>query len=313
MFPISTIKKQTEEYGVPWWKLPDVLLIFMALINISSMVLLYWWLSTHWQDTQFAVVVAAVDSAVVMIIGNIVVETSKRIVSVNKLRKEFIDIMSHQMRTPTSIIRWYIELLLKDGETVMTDKQVGYIHCIADANSKLISLVNDLLNLINVEHNRTQLNIEKVDLIEIVEQTVKSQTLFAKSRNITVTMKKGRHKKALVMSDAIKLKMAVENLINNAIKYSYPHGNVDISIKEEKDGWVCQIKDNGMGIRAEEQRYLFEKFYRTNDKRKLDIQGTGLGLFISRALIRKMGGSIWFTSTENKGTNFFFKLPGARA
>lgn len=306
---IEKIKKQSQEYGVPWWKLPDMMMIYLAVLNIFTMIGTYWWFSSHWYDPRAAVLVVAGEAILITVFGNVIVETTKKVVSINRLRREFIDIMSHQMRTPTSITRWYIELLLGSKESQLSEKQRNYISSIADANSKMISLINDLLNLINVEDNKTQFNIEKTDLKKIVEQTIKSQALFATSRNITVDFKSGRLRQALAKADPIKFKMALENILNNAIKYSPSGGKVEVKVTLTVDGWLCEVKDSGLGIKQDEKAFIFEKFYRTKDKRKLDIQGTGLGLFICKALISGMDGDIWFTSKEGKGTSFFLRLP----
>lgn len=291
--------------------LPDFILVVMALINIGIMIFSYWWLSSQADDPREAVPFVAVESVLIMVVGNLVTESAKRIVNANRLKKEFTDIVSHQMRSPLSAIKWYMEMLLRSGQDNLTQKQHEYVEVIIEANRKMLSLINDLLNMTNIEKGKEQFVFEKINIIELIEETIKNYRIFSNQRSITVTFNKGRNKKIWIMSDQIKLKIVVENLLNNALRYTPKNGLVQVNLVKLNGYVTFEIKDNGMGIGEKEKPHVFEKFFRSKQARNVETQGTGLGLYICRTLLRKMDGDIWFKSRIGRGTSFFFKIPVA--
>lgn len=308
MVLFTSFKKQSQQYGIPWWQLPDCLLIFMALVNIFVMIVTYNWYSAFEDDIRYVIAFVSAEAVLVIIIGNMIVETAKKIISINRLRKEFVEISSHQLRSPLSIIKWYVEILLKNKKGNLNEKQVEFLSIIDDANSRMLSIVGDLLNLSNLESGKVNVSRERFNLVKSIERVMQDNRVYARLKDVEVFFDSNR-KNVFVLGDPDKILIALENIINNSIKYTANGGEVRIYIKSEDDQFICQIKDNGMGIKEEDRQGMFQKFYRAKNSKKIGITGTGLGLYVSKALVEQMGGKIWFDSQEGKGTSFFISLP----
>lgn len=304
----SKIKKQSQQYGVPWWQLPDFLLVFMALTNISVMLVSFKLYSAFEEDPRYVIALVAAEAILVMIVGNMIVEASKKVVMVNKLRKEFIEISSHQLRSPLSTIKWYIEMLTRTQTGQLNEKQKELIKTIGEANSKMLGVVNDLLNVSNIESGVSHLAIKKTELVAIISQVIDGNKFLAELKQIKISFgQKG--KKYFAMVDPDKAKIIFENILGNAIKYIGNGGNVWVRIDRKKDQIVCWISDDGPGIEKDEIPLIFEKFYRAKKTRNEKEIGTGLGLYICKALIEQMNGDIWFEPGKRKGSVFFLGFP----
>lgn len=306
----SKIKNQSRQFGVPWWELPDFLLVSMALVNIAVMVMSYKLYSAFEEDPRYVIALVAAEAVLVIVIGNVIVETSKKVVMVNKLKKEFVEISSHQMRSPLSTIKWYIEMLQNDKTGSLNGKQKELIKTISDANSKILGVVNDLLNVSDIESGSYRLATKKINLVAALDQAVAVNKPLAELKRIKISFKQSGEK-YFAMADPEKARIVFENIVGNAVKYTGDGGNVSIRIYREPDSVVCEISDDGIGIDKEESQLIFQKFYRTKKTRRGSEIGTGLGLYICKALLGRMKGNIRFESGQGKGTSFFVSFPKA--
>lgn len=309
MIIFDDLKRESKELNVPIWKLPDFFLIISAVINIVTMLITYWWLSNWAEDPREAVPFVAIEAVLITIIGNIVVESAKRIISVNQLKKEFVDIISHQLRSPLATIKWYMEMMSKTNTEKFTAKQKEYMGVVVDANGKMLNLINDLLNMANIEKGDAKYNFEELDFIQIIHETINNHKIYMQSKKMKLTFKKPKIREVTVWADRMKLKVIIENLITNAIKYTPQGGTIDVNLNKKGDNIICQIKDNGLGIRDNDKALIFEKFYRGRVTRNTEINGTGLGLYICKVLVNGMNGQIWFKSKYGQGSSFFVSLP----
>lgn len=311
MIIFSKIKAQSSRFGVPWWELPDFLLIFMAIVNIVVMLISYKLYSAFEEDPRYVIALVAAEAILVIVIGNMIVEAAKKVVIINKLKKEFIEISSHQMRGPLSTIKWYAEMLLRSKRGTLNEKQKEFAQAINDANSRMLGVVNDLLNVSHIESGKNHLFIKKINLTETVNQVIVGNSSLAVAKKIRLRFKQ-KGKKTFIKADPEKTKIILENIINNAIKYTDEGGVIEIEIKKEPNEIVCEISDNGIGIDEDEVSFIFQKFYRTEKTKTRNVSGTGLGLYICKTLATQMKGNIWFESESGKGTTFFVSLPRAR-
>lgn len=225
----------------------------------------------------------------------------------SKKKMEFLSVAVHKIRTPLTGIKWFIELLMKDG---LSPSAREYVKQIAVSNERMTQLADDLLDVSHIETGRKfDFTFKKTDVASIALDVMASQKLLAKMRKITIRMEPRCPKKLFMDVDADKIKKVFQNIINNAMKYSQMSGTVEIGCKKKENDVVWYVKDRGIGIPKGQQSHIFEKFFRADNAETSHVDGTGLGLYICKAIIGGHGGNIWFESEEGKGSTFYFSLP----
>lgn len=307
---IKDLKKESRELGVPIWKLPDVVLVMMALINIGIMIMTYFIASKYDNDPGKVIVLVAIEAAIVMIIGNVLSESAKQIVETNKLKKEFIQIISHQMRSPLTTMKWQLELLKKKASN-FTEKQVVQLDKIYEENERLTNMIADILNMSRIDKRSEHLIYTDVALEDSVSDCINMLAGFARFKDIQIDFKEGKkgHK---VFVDNEKMKIAIVNVLENAISYSKKGKRIKVTIRPDGEFVALKIKDEGIGIKEGEQDVIFNKFYRGEGGKKAQPEGTGLGLFMSRKVAQQMGGDIELKSKVGKGSEFILKFLKAK-
>ena len=230
---------------------------------------------------------------------------------VERMKSEFVSIAAHQLRTPLSAIKWTLKMLLDGDLGKITDEQKGFIERTYGSNEQMIDLVNDLLNVTRIEEGRYLYKPVFADLAEIVREEIDSLEREAEKNKIVVKFKAPKEKLPKVKVDMEKIKLAIYNLVNNAISYTPKAGEVTISLYSKKEGLEFSVKDTGIGILKEQQARVFTKFFRGSNAVKKETSGSGLGLYIAKNIIESHKGRIWFESKEGEGTTFYFILPVA--
>ncbi|MFW5884880.1 MAG: sensor histidine kinase [Patescibacteria group bacterium] len=295
------LKEDAQKYGVSIWKLPDVLLLEMAAVNIFAMVATYWWAQSAMSDPREGVLLVAAEAVLILFIGNLIAESSRKVIDNYKLKEEFIDLISHQVKTPLTSIKWNIELLNEKK----TKGQERYIQRLTNSAEKMSELVSDFIYLSRLSRSKKEIHLEKVDLKELIKEVVKENELFSRAKGIKIKTKFFSKDEFCVKADRKKLEIALDNLVNNATKYSYEKSEVKIEAWKEDGRVIVAVKDEGCGIKKENQKRIFEKFYRAENAVKATSDGTGVGLYVAKTLIEEMRGKIWFDSEEDKGTDFY--------
>jgi hypothetical protein len=295
------LRENAQRYGVSVWKLPDVLLLEMAAVNMIAMVVTYWWAQGVMSDPREGVLLVAAEAVLILFIGNVIAESSKKVIDNYKLKEEFIDLISHQVKTPLTNIKWNIELLNEKK----TKEQEKYMQRLTDSAEKMSELVSDFVYLSRLDRSKKEIHLEEADLKSLIKKVVEDNNLFFKAKEIEVKIKFFPKEKICVKADKKKLEIALDNIINNAVKYSYEKSEVKVEVWKEEDKVIVAIRDEGCGIKKENQKRIFEKFYRAENAIKAASDGTGVGLYVAKTLIEEMKGSVWFDSKEDKGTNFY--------
>jgi len=173
-----------------------------------------------------------------------------------------------------------------------------------------VQLVNLLLEATRIESNRMVLKRVVISLHATTEDIVRSVVWYAKAYNVDIEFH-AMESPPDVIGDPDRMKMVVQNLIDNAIRYSRGGGRVDIAMSRDGNFLRWEIKDQGVGIPKDQQKFIFQKFFRSDNAVKHQTQGSGLGLYIARAIIEELGGKIGFESELNAGTMFWFTIPTA--
>jgi PAS domain S-box-containing protein len=238
----------------------------------------------------------------------------------DKAKSEFVSLASHQLRTPLSAINWYGEMLLNGDAGKLNRDQHEYIQEIFEGNQRMVELVNSLLDVSRLELGKLQNQPAVNDISELINSLEKELTPSIKDKQLTFT--KLVHAIPPVVADPKQLRMIVQNLLSNAVKYTPAKGSVTVTLRKATatdlaeakltsamPHWYFSVQDNGYGIPEEEKAKIFGKLFRADNVRKLDVEGTGLGLYIVKEVVQKMGGRVWFTSIESAGTTFYVILP----
>ena len=228
---------------------------------------------------------------------------------IEKMKSEFVSLAAHQLRTPLSAIKWITRMLLDEELGKLNSEQKEFLTDSYDSNERMIRLVNDLLNVTKIEEGRYLYKLTLGDVVEITKTVVDSYREPAIRRKLKLIFIKPKKEITKILMDTEKIRMVIENLVDNSVKYSKPGGRIVVSIKEIEDSIQVSVKDTGIGIIKKEQNRVFDKFFRGADVVKMDTEGTGLGLFITKNIVEAHNGKIWFDSEYKKGSTFYFSLP----
>ncbi len=224
---------------------------------------------------------------------------------IERSKNEFVSIASHQLRTPLTGMKWFLELI--ETETKLTDQQKEYVGNVQQDTERMIRLVNDLLNVSRIETGRNfEVTKTVTSLKKVINNAIRQNTPRATKENIEFVQ---NIEDVNFQSDEKKISEAFDNLVDNAVKYSRPNGKVEIEAKQEQEQVVVKIKDHGIGIPDAQKDKIFTKFFRANNALKEEVEGSGLGLYIVKSIIEKHGGSVEVESQEGSGTTIIVKLP----
>jgi PAS domain S-box-containing protein len=240
--------------------------------------------------------------------GILVFRDVTRAREVDRMKSEFVSVASHQLRTPLTSIRWHNEMLLAGDLGKIVPIQKNSLEKMHDSILRMAALVNSLLNVARIESGRIQVEPIPTDLSEVVKKVLENYEQPIQKKQIKVTTFFDQKLKKINVDPEL-INEVFSNLISNSIKYSRDNGQLAIALKEDVDNVLSQISDTGLGIPKDQQDKIFSKFFRAENVILEDTDGTGLGLYIVKAIIESSGGKIWFESQENQGTTFWFSLP----
>ena len=236
-------------------------------------------------------------------------DANVRLKQLDVAKSEFISLASHQLRTPLSIIKGYVSMIMEGSWGQVTNDQKEQLNKVYLSNDRLIKLVEDLLTVSRIESGRLDFDLEMVSLENMVDSVVKEFAQIAKNKKLYLKFIKPEKQLPKIRIDSLKIRQVVQNLIDNALHYT-KEGGIKIKLKLKKDKILFSIQDTGIGISDDEKVVLFEKFSRGKDVGKMHTEGTGLGLYLSVKMIGAHQGKIWVESEgKGKGSTFYFELP----
>lgn len=232
---------------------------------------------------------------------------------IDNVKSDFILLASHQLRTPLTAVKWTSEELLFRSKKIDAAKQKRYIQQLHASNERMIELVSALLEVAKIDLGLGIMRAkpESVELSIYLEQVLKDLSAQVLKKKITIQKDIDKNL-SKVLIDPNWARLIMQNLLTNAIKYSSRGQLVAVAIKQQPKHILLEVADNGCGIPAEQQDRVFSKLFRADNAQKLESDGSGLGLYMAKAMVEEAGGTIWFDSVENQGTVFYVKLPCIR-
>ena len=231
-----------------------------------------------------------------------------KILKENKeLKDEFVFIAAHELRTPVTAIKGYLSMILDKSFGAVPPKIEENLKIVNGSNERLVQLVQDLLQIARSDTGKMKIDLAPLSISEPIKETIKELKSLTDEKGLKIKYIELADDKK-IKADAYKLKELLTNLIGNSIKYTLDKGDIEISHKIQGKYLITHIKDHGMGMSLENVKKLFTKFYRVQSKKTAEIEGTGLGLFICKEIVKRMGGKIWVKSKLGKGSTFSFKL-----
>jgi len=299
---------QCRQYGVSLWQCPQFLFLIMGIIIIGSTLVAYAVGTRYIENPEIVALIVILISLILLIIAFIIVRSFERLAEVSRMKSEFINIVSHQLRSPLSNLRWAIEILMSGRMGRVEEKQTEYFKILKENIFRMKELVSDLLIVSRIETAKLPFKKIEFSLEDLIKEVVGTFDPFARASNVEIEFKSEKDLPK-IFTDPFQIRLVLENLIDNATRYIKDRGRVLIKLENRNNNFYFEIKDNGIGISKEDQKYIFQKFFRSDTALKYQTSGSGLGLYITKAIVERSGGKIGFQSEENKGSTFWLVLP----
>jgi signal transduction histidine kinase len=230
-----------------------------------------------------------------------------RLVEADKLKDEFVALISHDLRTPLTSIIGYVELSLEDVQPPLDDERRGYLQIVSRSSERLLRLVDDLLFVARLQAGRLILERSDLDLCTIAAQAAQEARPRAEAKHLELEFVGGSP--VMIEGDKGRLFQLLDNLISNAIKFTPEGGRVEVRAVPTNGMAVLDVSDNGIGLGPDEAELVFDRFFRSSRVVAQQLPGTGLGLFIARAIVDAHAGTIAASTREGGGTTFHVELP----
>ncbi len=233
----------------------------------------------------------------------------------DQAKNEFVSVASHELITPISAIEGYLSYVMKPlpHEKKLKPQTIEYLENVRSSVHRLSAQLKDLLDVSRIESGKMNMDFKEHDIIKLIQDTMSQLRFVAEDKGITLNFTAPRESIPHIWADGDRAIQVLVNLISNAIKYNREKGTVTItaSILRSEGLVEVSVSDTGFGMKAEQMTHLFEKFYRIDSAKTVGIVGTGLGLYITKSIVERMGGTISVESVEEKGTTFTFTVPAA--
>jgi len=307
IFSQLNIVSQCRKYKLSLWQCPQFLFLLMGLVIMITAVVTYT-LGTRVADSSTVLLIVFSLTIVLFVITFSITRSLEGLAEANRLKSEFISIVSHQLRSPFSNLKWALELLMSGRLGEIKGKQADYMKILKDNTARMGELIADLLIVSRIEQGKYPLQKTEFSLQDLAKKIIAEFEHAAKTSQIEIKLVvSGNLPQAL--ADVSRIKMVAGNFLDNAIRYTKGKGEVDIKIEPKNKSLLFSVQDNGVGIPQKDQKHIFQKFFRSENVLKHQTSGSGLGLYIAKSIIEGSGGKIGFKSKENKGSTFWFTIP----
>jgi len=233
---------------------------------------------------------------------------NEKLKQLDDMKSDFVSLVTHQLRTPLSGIRWSLSMLINNEMGELNPDQKLYLMKTYESNNRMISLINDMLNADRVDSGTLKFKFALTDLVDLIDNVLVELWPHATKKDIKLKFFP-REEVPKVLIDPENMRVVLQNLIDNAIKYSKNGTEVRIGIKQIDNNVEIAVENYGIGIPADQQSKIFTRFFRAPNAVHTETDGSGLGLYIVASIVKKHHGTIRFSSTENESTTFYVTLP----
>lgn len=302
------LSSQCRRYGLSLWQCPQFLFLVMGIIIVLASIVSYLIGNRYIINPEVVTLLVLSITALLFVIDFVITRSFERLAEASRMKSEFINIISHQLRSPLTNIKWTFELLTSKELKVPSEKVEEYLNNVKENIARMVELIDDLLIVSKIEQGTFPILKKEIFLEDLIKNLVSRFKIFAEASHIDLSFSP-QDNLPEIYADPSLLKLIVENLIDNAIRYTKGGGKVELKLTKKEKDVIFEIKDTGVGIPEKEQKYIFRKFFRAENVMKERTRGSGLGLYVCKSIITRSGGKIWFESKEGKGTTFIFTHP----
>ena len=238
---------------------------------------------------------------------------------IDKAKTEFVSLASHQLRTPLTAINWYVEMLQSGDVGKLNPNQKKYLEEIYKGSGRMVKLVNDLLNISRIETGKLKIEPEMIDTALFIADIIHEIEPWSTALHREIIFKTPKTPLPVIAIDKILMRQVIHNIITNAVRYSPESKNINVILESKNEDYIITIADQGIGIPVEVQGQIFEKFFRADNARAVESEGSGIGMYIAKSITEASGAKIWFESPTlfkkikgkkvGYGTTFYLSIP----
>ncbi|MBP7804788.1 MAG: HAMP domain-containing histidine kinase [Candidatus Pacebacteria bacterium] len=242
-------------------------------------------------------------------VNDMLAKENEKLRQENATKSDLISISAHQLRTSLSAMKWILKMFIDGDFGELTAEQMNFMKKAFESDDRMIRLVNEMLSINHAEDSLETMHLEETDIVKLLDEVVFDFTGESYKKGIQLIFLKPDHPLKTIVVDPEKIRVVIQNLVENAVKYTEKDGRVFIHVVEKENGVEISVRDTGIGIDVADQPSIFGKFFRAPNAKKLDVVGSGLGLYTTQRIVENHKGKIWFESVIGQGTTFFVTLP----
>lgn len=305
------VRGNCKKYGLGMWRCPQFLFLVMGLVIIVTAVVTYVLGTRYIADPSLVSLIVLGLTLILLILSFSITRSLEGLAEANRLKSEFISIVSHQLRSPLSNLKWALEILISGRFGKVEGKPADYLQILSDNAQRMGELVSSLLTVSRIDQGTLPLHKAEFSLSDLAKETIAEFLPAAAASHVEIILLNDVSEQSLpkAFGDVSQIKLVLENFISNAVRYTKGAGKVEVIIGPKNGGLMFSVKDGGVGIPKEDQKHIFQKFFRSDNVLKYQTEGSGLGLYIAKSIVEKSGGKIGFKSEEGKGSTFWFIVP----
>jgi signal transduction histidine kinase len=293
--------KECKKYKVPLWQCPQFLFFIIGLLIVFGNLALYFLGPKFIQDPLILLFVISLFTIILLTINYFIVHFLEKTLDLSILKSQFLNIISHHLNSPLTNIKWILEYLISKDFSV--NEKEEYFLALKDNLERIRDMLGKFNLASQIDLTLKKLKLQKVSISEITQKNLqKIQPSFSVEVKTEIEPNLPE-----ILTDPFFLDFVIFTLLDNAFRYT--QDRVEIKIAKKKGKIYFEVKDNGIGIEEKEKKHIFERFYRGKEATLKWPFGIGLGLYLSKIFIQKLGGEIGFNSKKDKGSTFWFYLP----